>query len=126
MTFSPICIFGPVSIHAPVKGRLDAVTLLDLEDMFNPRPREGATETEITYCIFNVCFNPRPREGATKFGYIILGQFAGFNPRPREGATVAQTLPPPQRRVSIHAPVKGRHNITLVGLEHGVFQSTPP
>ena len=36
--------------------------------------------------------------------------FGGFNSRPCEGATGLIASRPSGRRVSIHAPVKGRHN----------------
>ena len=39
---------------------------------------------------------------------IRNGDF-GFNPRPCEGATVLIVVEHNPRRVSIHAPVRGRH-----------------
>ena len=56
---------GGVSIHAPVKGRLQRQTTNTPSTCFNPRPREGATERSWRLPLVSLCFNPRPGEGAT-------------------------------------------------------------
>ena len=120
---------GPVSIHAPVKGRLTPSISKRLWKSFNPRPREGATYRYAHHFPRHDCFNPRPREGATYRYYLSLGlnlvsihaPVKGrlkrknfllcricFNPRPREGATKAHGWSNRWTEVSIHAPVKGR------------------
>ena len=136
----------PVSIHAPVKGRLLDIRQLVCRSCFNPRPREGATRTHcralagrqvsihapvkgrlavLDSSNLPTRFNPRPREGATLSG-PSSGRLSGFNPRPREGATCL-----PLRRglfgpVSIHAPVKGRRSRQPGKVVYYLFQSTPP
>ena len=55
---------------------------------FNPRPREGATTESPNRWRAMISFNPRPREGATSWKFDLKCQY---------------------KKVSIHAPVKGRH-----------------
>ena len=53
-------------------------------------------------------FNPRPREGATNSLRPSRSRPEGFNPRPREGATLDHGLQDCGFLVSIRAPVRGR------------------
>ena len=64
---------------------------------FNPRTREGA-------------FNPRTREGATMRDLTNTPMHYRFNPRTREGATIVPLLTLGSPIVSIHAPVRVRHD----------------
>ncbi len=80
--------FLVVSIRAPVRGRPPDPASRPLTSSFNPRPREGATLSPDSPKIDTQSFNPRPREGATD-----------------RTAEDGQSF----RRVSIRAPVRGRH-----------------
>ena len=76
-------VTAPVSIHAPVKGRLrDSFPSDLLIYSFNPRPREGATLFALTLLNSFFRFNPRPREGATKLGQFIALLRAKFQSTP--------------------------------------------
>ena len=55
-------------------------------DCFNPRAREGATNSRFRRASICPRFNPRAREGATKRLAKTLAAEC-FNPRAREGAT---------------------------------------
>ena len=114
---------------------------------FNPRAREGATDSRIGIPAVSTSFNPRAREGATyinndarnvfivsihapakarhkrmAFIYVI----SSFNPRAREGATKSGAIKTSYLKVSIHAPAKARPNIIVNVRQSRWFQSTRP
>ena len=93
-----------VSIHAPVKVRLQNFLFLFWPVSFNSRTREGATAGFAFHIPKVLSFNSRTREGATQSGFkavCITG-------------------------VSIHAPVKVRHDKPLRPVIHILFQFTHP
>ena len=49
-----------------------------------------------------------------------------FNPRPHTGATAGPGIFRTGHRISIHAPIRGRHILDNVTFQIPLFQSTPP
>ena len=123
---------GFISIHAPLRGRLAFGHGVGHGLNFNPRPLAGAT----AYLWHNrrpdrKYFNPRPLAGATCRYRWSRSDSRNFNPRPLAGATSMgspsvpadagfQSTPPcggdqankrlhRQGQISIHAPLRGRH-----------------
>ena len=73
---------------------------------FNPRPREGSDNTNVSQRYGWRYFNPRPREGSDLTSDLIqVLNYFYFNPRPREGSDAIFTIEDPN---------------------HTEFQSTPP
>ena len=103
-----------VSIHAPVRVRLNAALLLAAVNRFNSRTREGATPFSVRPVAEPCGFNSRTREGATKNQQNCYQVSSCFNSRTREGATQVHKLNELSNPVSIHAPVRVRHNKTVM------------
>ena len=81
-----------VSIHAPVKGRPAPHTPPPVWRCFNPRPREGATPTQIlAFSRLSVSIHA-PVKGRHHQKIRSISRADGFNPRPREGATKETVL----------------------------------
>jgi len=62
-----------VSIHAPVKEATVSAgsILLELEESFDPRPREGGDVSALKSVRGAACFDPRPREGGDDTQWIL-------------------------------------------------------
>ena len=150
--FPQTCISGVhcfISIHAPMRGRLDAVLGEDnlihisihapmrgrpwhslpqcVRIYFNPRPHAGATGPATIGAPMSQNFNPRPHAGATPSRLCSLPAGLYFNPRPHAGATTGTTRAFWMGCISIHAPMRGRLlKHLLLTTSHHKFQSTPP
>ena len=98
-------IFGRISIHAPMRGRLPRRTLQDWESGFQSTPPCGGDCLSFHASSLTYHFNPRPHAGATWKEV----------PRCQEDIDI-----------SIHAPMRGRRSPGSVHLQGGRFQSTPP
>ena len=97
-------VFGPVSIHAPARGRRLKGQLERIANVFRSTPPRGGDLGFRSFCPALACFDPRPREGATR--RVLAG--------------------PASIRVSIHAPARGRRSRKGVWISMGLFRSTPP
>ena len=86
------CRRWDISIHAPLRGRLESYAAGQVWYNFNPRPLAGATLPIRRKSYDKLYFNPRPLAGATYFC--------------RSGLVWAY--------ISIHAPLRGRHK-TYIG-----------
>jgi len=76
-----------ISIHAPVKGATgNGVLLIDEQNNFNPRTREGCDVNIVIKILDYTYFNPRTREGCDGLENLIKNT---------------------NNIISIHAPVKG-------------------
>ena len=95
---------GPISIHAPLRGRQGDGRLAQPHVQFQSTP---------------------PCGGDTSSTGKGPG-FTDFNPRPLAGATTSMTLPCFWIRISIHAPLRGRPASGRQGSSGTRFQSTPP
>ena len=82
---------------------------------FNSRSREGATRSPRCTPPRGGCFNSRSREGATR---CTPPRGGCFNSRSREGATALRKIREHVQRVSIHAPVRERHDLICLHLYH--------
>ncbi len=71
-------------------------------------------------------FNPRPRAGGDLPPAPVLSVRPCFNPRPRAGGDHVRGLRHTNRRVSIHAPVRGATGAKYTTAGNPAFQSTPP
>ena len=114
-----------VSIHAPVKVRLNSPISSSSKWGFNPRTREGATillSAKKKSLSVSIHAPVKVRQRAKFKGMDI----DCFNPRTREGATILMESQMSQRLVSIHAPVKVRLKFALKNRELREFQSTHP
>ncbi len=137
-----------VSIHAPVKGATWSNSYFPLMDCFNPRSREGSDDQRHAerssksrfnprsregsdtrgrlWMDIDTCFNPRSREGSDTVTKTITRTPTSFNPRSREGSDCCERRSDSDRRVSIHAPVKGATGQELHMYYSAAFQSTLP
>ena len=93
-----------ISIHAPIRGRLYPSFKVSCGIRFQSTPPYGGDFLSIQLQLGNHDFNPRPHTGAT--GH------PGKRPR--------------VRRISIHAPIRGRREGPVVACGYLRFQSTPP
>ena len=93
-----------ISIHAPLRGRLEVQSSTEAGFNFNPRPLAGATKNTHGFGFIQVQFQSTPPCGGDK------------NRRHR-----LPSLP-----ISIHAPLRGRLVTNLYEDRVGEFQSTPP
>ena len=98
---------APVSIHAPVKGATwaDAAVIKTIAFQ-STRPRRARHGVAVGV-VGDLRFNPRAREGRDRGGRSRDGLGRCFNPRACEGRDRPHRPRVRQRRVSIHAPVKG-------------------
>ena len=88
-------------------------------------PCEGDPVSKVSF-VFTGYFNPRPLTGATRAGSPPTTGWQDFNPRPLAGATPSSAQLPPERPISIHAPMRGRPGRWSGRLVQVQFQSTPP
>ena len=119
-----------ISIHAPLRGRPreHAARPAQTTD-FNPRPLAGATLSCLKLSIRSR-FQSTPPCGGDQLPYITIGSVTifqstppcggdhhdgqggkaaqDFNPRPLAGATTMMDKVEKQRKISIHAPLRGR------------------
>ena len=116
--------------------------------MFQSTPPRGGRRFKSPRWYIIIAFQSTPPRGGDVSAATMCVSMDCFNPRPHEGATVK---PPPSRhrkRVSIHAPTRGRHDglhVALTGITVSIhaptrgrrpsylpndfsikFQSTPP
>ena len=138
-----------ISIHAPLRGRPGAAgNDPPTKANFNPRPLAGATvyfcspkEHQSRFQSTPPCggdllrrfhstrtpdFNPRPLAGATSTRLKNTTFRPYFNPRPLAGATRLSSEIQNCRRISIHAPLRGRPGNFNNPCGFDSFQSTPP
>ena len=71
-------------------------------------------------------FNPRSLTGATTSRGQLFPHPRHFNPRSLTGATLLRCIIIGVSRISIHAPSRERHLVTVLQLLGGLFQSTLP
>ena len=116
----------PISIHAPLRGRLIELAADSSPSPFQSTPPCGGDGSKDDKTAALDHFNPRPLAGAT-----------GKNPQPchcrsisihaplrgRQSACGFSALPV---RISIHAPLRGRPMAGGVSITMKSFQSTPP
>ena len=93
-----------ISIHAPLRGRLQP----------SRPPRTGAG------------FQSTPPCGGDGRQGRLPGEGVNFNPRPLAGATIGDVDLMAEVRISIHAPLRGRPCIMSLTTTFLSFQSTPP
>ena len=136
-----------ISIHAPIRGRRASTATAMRPLRFQSTPPYGGDNSSCICPGISAYFNPRPHTGAT---FIILtgsktflfqstppyggdggdtgyhARWHYFNPRPHTGAT--HTLRPPfcRDQISIHAPIRGRRQMSVRVSRDAGFQSTPP
>ena len=92
---------------------------------FNPRPLAGATRTPSGYGLFAI-FQSTPPCGGDLNSLADGNLLDNFNPRPLAGATAPCQFVRPHYRISIHAPLRGRHEMEQIYVNSIKFQSTPP
>ena len=97
----PICI---ISIHAPIRGRLQTISFLSHWTNFNPRPHTGATD------------KARAQKWAEQ-----ISIHAPIRGRPALGVFCQC-----HSGISIHAPIRGRLIGGVDSSTGALFQSTPP
>ena len=71
-------------------------------------------------------FQSTPPRGGDVVGILYPPPLWYFNPRPLTGATPSSAQLPPERPISIHAPMRGRPGRWSGRLVQVQFQSTPP
>ena len=119
-----------ISIHAPLRGRLRLSSRKTIFLDFNPRPLAGATfrgggSGEPAYISIHaplrgrrldghffrpfVPFQSTPPCGGDMVAVLVSHQAGDFNPRPLAGATFGFVDKYTGLRISIHAPLRGRH-----------------
>ncbi len=138
---------GRVSIHAPARGRPDAVkkramvtlfqstpprggdcrlTLpLSTHTRFNPRPRAGATQRATSPALPQSVSIHAPARGRPFTGGATVNVYS-FQSTPPRGGDLPRQPGPAGHGVSIHAPARGRHRGEAVFMAEYQFQSTPP
>ena len=100
---------GEISIHAPLRGRpsinVDPFVSVCIS-IHAPLRGRPAVYTCLPWC--RIYFNPRPLAGATLPFPGWCRHWTDFNPRPLAGATKKLPHLVRDRRISIHAPLRGR------------------
>ncbi len=81
---------------------------------------------ECSICFSSSDFNPRTREGCDYNIDVKMNVIFYFNPRTREGCDKANSLPPSEKIISIHAPAKGATDNFKIDSSVSTFQSTHP
>ena len=106
-----------VSIHAPAKGRRrSAASHCRGRAVSIHAPAKGRPPASTARIVPRASFNPRPREGATRRCAALQRLDARFQSTPpRRGDSRIVESEPRLRRVSIHAPAKGRLDAALPG-----------
>ena len=110
---------NPISIHAPMRGRLSAAALSASIALFQSTPPCGGDGKVKQPVQPQLNFNPRPHAGATdhcpedyRDGYISIHA-------PMRGRPLELSLLVVRAHISIHAPMRGRHHPR--GCHHGGF-----
>ncbi len=119
-----------ISIHAPLRGRLDADFLAVVAKSFQSTPPCGGDPLTLVLPSGFLTFQSTPPCGGDAWSCLNQSQQSDFNPRPLAGATGAfrgvlvstgfQSTPPcggdgewshlhDGHSISIHAPLRGRH-----------------
>ena len=115
-----------ISIHAPIRGRLEALGDKDASQEFQSTPPYGGDlRTARTHEPWPD-FNPRPHTGATRDRQGLDGGRKISIHAPIRGRPATSAASALAHLISIHAPIRGRlgpdERIVLVYR----FQSTPP
>ena len=93
----------PISIHAPLRGRLHCLACAIGHGQFQSTPPCGGDKTGRSSSLCPCDFNPRPLAGATYLACKVLGQ----------------------DYISIHAPLRGRRNFSKYTFSNHNFNPRP-
>ena len=115
-----------ISIHAPLRGRLVAsmssafMDRISIHAPLRGRPYlSDSTERKLR-------FQSTPPCGGDRKWTCTRSTWRNFNPRPLAGATMRCANATSRKRISIHAPLRGRLGGVLYFIRKKLFQSTPP
>ena len=98
----------PISIHAPLRGRLEkCLSGHFFQAYFNPRPLAGATWCKLDFAAA-LLFQSTPPCGGDYGFFGPCSWIWHFNPRPLAGATSSRQNHGFVKKISIHAPLRGR------------------
>ena len=138
----------PISIHAPIRGRLASFATVCGVELFQSTPPYGGDIFFLSHFRIWVNFNPRPHTGATcmchlKKVFVWISIHAPIRGRPSASlfnhCLMSISIHAPIRgrpgiadlkytvaTISIHAPIRGRHCSPSRINSTSAFQSTPP